>query len=252
MSAWNRHVLCSGAIAALVLAVAGATAPAAGAASTPSISHATALQLCAGLNNEATAYKCQDTLTAVIPAGTAFTPDCSHGGYYYGVVKDHHNQAGYLPEAYVTGAPPPLPDCNTPASQYTLAAVNAIHMMGSTSYGEHGCLAFVADMWNESGSVQVSGDPNITALQWWQGAYDAQWERHTKGNDPSRWLKPPRGALVFWNDASGTGHVAFSVGNGWIVTTHEGASTNAIHLMTIADRNKENGVSYLGWVMPSA
>ena len=44
---------------------------------------------------------------------------------------------------------------------------------------------------------------------------------------------------MFWgpNAYTSAGHVAISMGNGWLVSTQEGHSTNAVHLVTIAQRN---------------
>jgi cell wall-associated NlpC family hydrolase len=111
------------------------------------------------------------------------------------------------------------------------------------------CLQFVSDAWAEAG---ISIHSAYDAADWWnayRGEFGYAWD--TGG---ARFTTPPRGALVFWGTSkdSPDGHVAISVGNGWLVSTEEGSvNTDAVHLLTINQRNSDGyASSYLGWVMP--
>jgi hypothetical protein len=237
-------LLGAGAIPALVLAGAVASAPAAGAATGPQLRHAVQTTLCASTSNP----NCAQTLTAQIPAGTALSVTCDHGGDYYVVVTAHQNQEGYVPESDVSGAPTTLSDCDTSAHQAIWAAALAIGYIGnSTAWPPNSCLGFVATMWRDTGATLA---PGTTPVPWWNATTLA---KHTMKNDPDGYLTPPRGALAFWSDNSQVGHVVISVGNGWTISTAEGSTpgTDAVHVLSIGHRNSDGyASSYLGWVMP--
>jgi cell wall-associated NlpC family hydrolase len=228
----------------LMTAGAMGAAPAA-MASTPTLNHAEQLVLCA---NTSDPY-CGQTLTAGIPAGTAVNVTCYHRSDYYVVVAAHHNQQGYVPQSDVSGAPSGLSDCNTAAHPSIWAGAWAIGYLGTnTDVGL--CLTFVIDAWRSTGTT-IGSDASQTAASWWSSSYDI-WPKHTQTSDPSRYLTPPRGALVFWGatSTSPAGHVAIAMGNGWLVSTEEGSTPGqAVHLVTIAHRNT-TGAPYLGWVLP--
>jgi cell wall-associated NlpC family hydrolase len=113
------------------------------------------------------------------------------------------------------------------------------------------CLAFVQAAWTSTNNpLRDAPDP----VHWWAdylASYPANDKATSSAN--SRFDTPPRGALAFWggDKASSAGHVAIAVGNGWLVSTQEGDSSDAVHLINVDERNAEPGVgTYLGWVMP--
>jgi cell wall-associated NlpC family hydrolase len=233
------------------LALAGGTlgiTPAATAASAPTLNKAVQTTLCA----TPTGKYCSQTLTAAIAAGTPVTVVCSHGPAYYIRVTAHQNQEGYIQRADVSDPPPGLTDCDSASHQAIWAAALAIGYLGTTQYWPLGsCLAFVAAMWGDTGVTLKSTGKQETAWQWWNSPADNPYPKETSGS--SMYMTPPRGALVFWgpDQYSGAGHVAISVGNGWLVSTPEGSNTTSVHLLTIKERNAEPNVGkYLGWVKP--
>jgi cell wall-associated NlpC family hydrolase len=240
--------MAAGLAATLALATGGlAVTPAARAASTPILDKAAQTTLCA---TPGSSKYCSQTLTASIPAGTTVTVVCQHGPAYYIRVTAHVNQEGYVNKGDVSSPPSGLTDCDSPAHQAIWAAAWAIGYLGSTSpYGPGTCLEFVINAWQSTG-VTIESDRSQTAASWWNSSYN-KWTKETSGS--SEYMTPPRGALVFWGPDrySSAGHVAISVGNGWLVSTQEGDSTSAVHLLTIKERNDEPGVgAYLGWIKP--
>lgn len=218
------------------------------AASTPTLNKAVRTTLCAKPSGK----YCSQTLTAAIAAGTPVTVVCSHGPAYYIRVTAHQNQEGYVQRSAVSDPPPGLTDCDSASHQAIWAAALAIGYLGTTSpYGPGTCLTFVIDMWRLTGA-DIPSDASQTAASWWYSRYNT-WTKETSGS--SEYMTPPRGALVFWgpDDYPGGkgGHVAISAGNGWLVSTQEGDSPPAVHLLTIKERNAEPGVgAYLGWIKP--
>jgi cell wall-associated NlpC family hydrolase len=235
-----------GAIVA-VFALAGgsvAMAPAAGAANTPTLSAAVQTTLCA----TPTGKYCSQTLTAKIAAGTPVTVVCSHGPAYYIRVTARQNQEGYVQRSDVSNPPSGLTDCDSASHQAIWAAALAIGYLGTDTDPEL-CLTFVIDMWRDTGAV-IGSDKTQTPVSWWNSSYNI-WPKETKGS--SMYLTPPRGALVFWGGDhwNPDGHVAIAVGNGWLVSTQEGDSSDLVHLITVGQRNAEPGVgTYFGWVKP--
>jgi cell wall-associated NlpC family hydrolase len=216
------------------------------AASASTLSKAVQTTLCA----TPTGKYCSQTLTAMIAAGTQVTVVCSHGPAYYIRVTARQNQEGYVKQSAVSDPPSGLTDCDSASHQAIWAAALAIGYLGSTSpYGIGTCLKFVIDMWRETGVNIGSAGPQQTAVNWWGSPYNI-WTKETRGS--SEYMTPPRGALVFWGPDrySNAGHVAISMGNGWLVSTQEG-DTIPVHLLTIKERNAEPGVgAYLGWIKP--
>ena len=243
-----RSRLGGGLAAALALAGGSlAVAPAAGAAGTPTLSVAVQTTLCA---TPAGKY-CSQTLTALIAAGTPVTVVCSHGPALYIRVTARQNQEGFVPRSDVSSPPSGLADCDTASHQAIWAAALAIGYLGTDT--DHGaCLAFVIDRWRATG-VSIGSDSSQTAASWWSSSYNI-WPKETKKTDPGMYLTPPRGALVFWGAKTGSpdGHVAISVGNGWLVSTEEGSTPGeAVHLLQIGHRNDDGYANvYLGWVKP--
>jgi len=239
-----RYVLAVSTILGLALAASGTWVSPARAASTPTLNSAVQTRLCASAGNRF----CGQTLTAMIPAGTAVTVKCDHGGDYYIVVVAHQNQEGYVPESDVTGAPSGLADCDTSAHQAIWAAAWAIGKLGQ-DFDPGLCLSFVVAAWRSAGVVLPGAyDP----VDWLASGYAGRYQEVTSG---SRLYTPPRGALVFWKgtnkdpaEDSEDGHVAISVGNGWVVSTEE-EGTTIVHLLLIGNRNAA-GYPYWGWVLP--
>jgi cell wall-associated NlpC family hydrolase len=237
-----RRLLCVAAIPGLALAGTVVSASPAAASSSPALSKAVQTYLCASTTNS----HCGQTLTASIPAGSAVSVTCDHGSDYYIVVTAHQNQEGYVPKGDVSGAPAGLTDCDTAAHRAIWAAAWAIGYLGQ-DYDVDYCLTFVIDAWRSTGDdLPGSTDP----ITWWS-SYAGDYEHATSGD---RFDTPPRGALVFWggDKYNSEGHVAIAVGNGWLVSTQEGDSSDAVHLITVDARNAEPGVGkYMGWVLPS-
>lgn len=126
------------------------------------------------------------------------------------------------------------PNCSkVPRVQATQWAINRL---GQTAYVNL-CLKFVHDAWLSVG--KNIGTASTAA---------AYWRAHGGHQSGTR---PPRGALVFWDGRAGypEGHVAISLGGGYAVSTYE-RSTTTVHILSIADRNRTHGASYLGWLMP--
>lgn len=228
----------------LILALGGvlASTPTANASTTPMIINATSTYLCAS-----NASWCPRVIASV-PANAQLQVICSRINSYY--IEDLANRAleGFVAKSDVRNAPGGLADCDTPAHPAIYAAANALGWMGQI-HDVGWCLQFVSDAWTEAGtSIHSAYD----AADWWneyRGKFGYAWD--TGG---TRFTTPPRGALVFWGTSKNSpyGHVAISVGNGWLVSTEEGAvNTNAVHTLTINQRNNIGYTnSYLGWVMP--
>lgn len=193
---------------------------------------------------------------ATIPSGAQLQVICSRIGSYY--VEDLANRAleGYVPKASVRNAPGGLADCDTIAHPAIYAAANALGYMNQNK--DPGlCLPFVAQAWELAGKPipDPTQGASGTAQDWWYDYYGKLGYAWDTGG--ARFKTPPRGALVFWHgdnnypaQDSAAGHVAISLGNGWLVSTEEGGHAD-VHLLTISERNAEPGVgAYLGWVMP--
>lgn len=264
----NRTAWCllsAGIIPALAL-VGILGAPAAGASTTPTMTVTTTTATCVDTAQRG----CTDPL-ATIPANAQLQVICSRGGDYY--VEDLANRAyeGYVPQSHVRSAPGGLGDCDTTAHPAIFAAANGLGLYGSTKY-DYLCLTYVIAMWQEAGTTLP--DPplgiNGTAIQWWQ-AYENNtgklkgtgyaWDTNSSN---VRFATPPRGALVFWWGSneypqydSEDGHVAISLGNGWVVSTLAG-KVAGVHIATVAsitaaakDGNSGPGSgTEAGWVMP--
>jgi cell wall-associated NlpC family hydrolase len=249
-----KRLLRVGVVPALALAGVIASTSPAWATATPTLNRAGSTVLCAGSTPR---LQCGQTLTASIPAGSGLQVICSRSNDYYIEVLAHRNQEGYVPKSDVLNPPSGLTDCDTTAHPAIYAAANAIGFLGPiTKYGAGSCLAFVVNAWTNVGVKTPPGAD--TAQDWWNdyvGKLGYDWDK--TASDP-RFTTPPRGALVFWQgddnfpaQDSQDGHVAISVGNGWLVSTPEGSDTTMVELLTIAQRNAEHGVGkYLGWVMP--
>ena len=246
-----RRLLRVGVIPALALAGVIASTSPTGASATPTLNRAGSTVLCAGSTPR---LQCGQTLTASIPAGSGLQVICSRSNDYYIEVLAHRNQEGYVPKSDVSNPPSGLTDCDTTAHPAIYAAANAIGFLGPlTTYGVGSCLPFVLHAWTNVG-VKHAPRPHTRYVRYGAGVvgrlcqprlgYD--WDK--TASDP-RFFTPPRGALVFWQgdnnfpaQHSEDGHVAISVGNGWLVSTPEGSNTTTVHLLTIAQRNAEAGV----------
>ena len=238
--------LACGVAATLTLAVGSLVmAPAAGAAGIPTLSRTVQTTLCA----TPTGKYCGQTLTAEIAAGTPVTVVCSHGPAYYIQVTARQNQEGYVARTDVSDPPSGLTDCDSASHQAIWAAALAIGYLGTDTDPEY-CLTFVIDMWRKTGAGIASANEYPPA--WWSSSANI-WPKQTSKTNPGRWLTPPRGALVFWGaKGASPGHVAISVGNGWLVSTAEGSTPGQdVHLLQISHRNADGFASvYLGWVKP--
>jgi hypothetical protein len=118
----------------------------------------------------------------------------------------------------------------------------ACYYKGSVANYYHYCLGFAYDAYLKAGKdityKMPYGPSHNTAWTYWKYAANRQ---------PTS-LTPPRGALVFWDDRvspDGAGHVALSLGGGWVISTAFGGNS-LIHTFRIADFP-----NYLvGWTMP--
>jgi hypothetical protein len=232
------------AIPSFALTTSVVTASAAGASPTPTIISTTSTHLCAG-----SASWCPDVI-ATIPAHAQLQVICSRVSSYY--VEDLANRAleGFIVKSDVANAPGGLTDCDTAGHPAIYAAANALGWMGQ-DHDPLYCLQFVADSWAEAGKPIPSDDD---AIDWWN-AFSAKYPRELPGQP--RYGTPPRGALVFWSGTdkypqydSEDGHVAISVGNGWVVSTEQGNSGPDVHLVSISAVTGAGGGTYLGWIMP--
>jgi hypothetical protein len=242
----NRSVLrlLGWAIPAVALTGMVVTAPAAGASANPTMVRTTSTKLCASDSSW-----CGDVI-ASIPAKAQLQVICSRIGSYY--VEDLANRAleGFVAKSDVASPPAGLVDCDTTAHPAIYAAANALGWM-KQNHDPLYCLQFVGDSWAEAGKP-IPGDDD--AIDWWN-KYSARYPRELPGQP--RYATPPRGALVFWSGTdlypqydSEDGHVAISVGNGWVVSTEQGNSGPDVHLVSISAVTKEGGGTYLGWIMP--
>lgn len=238
---------------ALALAAALVPASAAHAAPEAAIAATTATRACAGGGDG-----CSTTI-AVIPAGAQLQVICTWEGDYY--VEDLANRAleGFVPTGDVRNAPG-VASCHTAAHPAIWAAANALGDVGKPIDPFY-CLTFVVNAWSGTGVAAIPGSAD--PVTWWpayQGKFGWAWD--TSG---PRFATPPRGALVFWYGTnlypqydSEDGHVAISLGNGWVVSTEQGSSGPDVHLVTIATVTKQaDGSGHgpgsgteMGWVMP--
>ncbi|MBV1849281.1 hypothetical protein [Catellatospora tritici] len=107
-------------------------------------------------------------------------------------------------------------------------AINwAFQHYGSTAY-ENLCLAFTAQAYGWGGSgwntAEIGGD--------WESSHGYL---HTSGI-------PPRGALVWYHNSAGSGHVAISLGEGKVIGTSVGGKVGVA--------GYTDHVSYRGWSVP--
>lgn len=106
------------------------------------------------------------------------------------------------------------------------------------------CLAFASNAWNVAGgSGPITGDWAIHA-----------WDRYkSQGRADTSRSRPPRGALVFWQNSLGYGHVAISLGNWKVVTTDGTKPSDALPLRDASfDPGQSPFGTYLGWVVPTS
>jgi cell wall-associated NlpC family hydrolase len=96
------------------------------------------------------------------------------------------------------------------------------------------CLGFVASAYGNKLKNGPYGQ-TVRAIDWWNSSKD----RHPGDTNP------PRGALVFWSTyASGTGHAALSLGNGYAISTQfDGAGVHVIKISSYPTH-------YAGWASP--
>jgi len=101
------------------------------------------------------------------------------------------------------------------------------------------CLAFVYDAYAVRSNKTPQG-PHTSAIDWWKRAPGV---RHQDSN-------PPRGVFVFWNKSgyNPDGHVALSLGNGWLVTT--GAFGKRSLRVDRLQNYATKSYGYLGWMTP--
>lgn len=252
----GRCISVAGITPVLALVAALISAPVADASATPVITATTATRACASNDNG-----CSTTI-ATIPSGAQLQVICGRLSDYY--VEDLANRAleGFVPETSVRYAPGGLEDCDTTAHPAIYAAANALGDVGQP-VDPLLCLKFVVASWNGVGVADIPSFSTADPVNWWPtyyGKFGYAWD--TGG---PRLATPPRGALVFWYGTpkypqydSEDGHVAISLGNGWVVSTEQGSSGPNVHLVTIANVTQQAGGSgsgpgsgtEMGWVMP--
>lgn len=133
-----------------------------------------------------------------------------------------------MPKASVRNPSSGLVDCNTAAHPAIYAAAKALAWVNQ-DHDRGLCLEFVGQAWHDAGKPipNPTQGKSGTAQDWWydyHGKLSYAWD--TGG---TRFKTPPRGALVFWHGTnnypqyhSQDGHVAISLGSGWLVSTEEG------------------------------
>jgi hypothetical protein len=94
------------------------------------------------------------------------------------------------------------------------------------------CIKFARSVYRAHGKAMKTGN-----------AIDVYYQYKAEGRIKSG--VPPRGALVFWN-VSAFGHVAVSLGNGYVIGTQGGDNS----YLPIAVYKTTTYGSYLGWAMP--
>ena len=115
-------------------------------------------------------------------------------------------------------------------------------------YGWAGdCISYAVVSWHSSG-VNIYPHPIGNAIS----TYNYY---HSRGLTHPASLKPPRGALVFWNAVNGRtnyGHVMVSLGDGEVVGTRgwDSQYTLPTHATTVSAINASLGTS-IGWFEPA-
>ncbi|MEV0645597.1 hypothetical protein AB0I28_10065 [Phytomonospora sp. NPDC050363] len=171
-------------------------------------------------------------------AGSTVSIKCRTSGQEmsgtYGTSKTWYlvGKGGFVPAAKVKAASTPgaCPYAGSPPRANPRSMDNAISAAfgkrGSTGY-ENLCLRFTALMygWSYSGwnTAEIGGDYMVSHGRMKSGV-------------------PPRGALVWYHNSAGTGHVAISIGDGKVI----GTSVNG----RVGVAGYKAHASYRGWSTP--
>jgi hypothetical protein len=167
--------------------------------------------------------------------GSSFTGIYTSPRWFY--VRTPSGGEGFVHSSYVQHQIV-VPNCS--ALPWMKATDWALALDGQAKYAGL-CLGFMADAYRAAGKpIPGPYGADVSAASWWaaQGAAN----KHTSGT-------PPRGALVFWGARKGypDGHVALSLGNGWVISSSE-RTTTVIHTLPISARSP-TVYNYLGWWM---
>jgi hypothetical protein len=169
-------------------------------------------------------------------------------GYQFGrwfYIRASTGYVGFVKAEQVAGQTT-TPNCSTKPNM--MATLWALSKYGQLVYYQHGgqCLAFMSDAYTTGAGSSFPGPAGADVTAW-------QWLNAQPGfTQHERDVNPPPGALVFWKPdaySEGAGHVALSIGNGWVVSSYE-RGTYTIHLFAIADRNQTK--PYFGWYLWSS
>ena len=129
-----------------------------------------------------------------------------------------------------------VPNCST--FPWLKATDWALDRVGQSIYAGQ-CLGFIAAAYKTAGRpIPGPYGASVSAASWWAAQSAAH--KHASGT-------PPRGALVFWGARKGypDGHVALSLGNGYVVSSSE-RTTTVIHTFPTSARSP-SVYHYLGW-----
>lgn len=241
-------------LAVLLMAVmlcGGTAIGAAGAvsAASPALISASPLYVCAGV-----ASPCNESMGTMSAGSVSMTcweqvsePTGNHMWFYV----TRGAQEGWVRAGWVKDQAT-VTNCITSGHAPVWAAAWAIAQV-SKVIDVNNCLGFVDQAYENTSKQNLASwaNDNTTAVDAWNHA--GKTKQH--GSSDPRWKTPPRGAWVFWGSRPGSsdGHVALSLGNGWLVSTYEGTTPGtAVHFLTISHRNSWSSAvanSYLGWTL---
>ncbi len=240
------------ALVLMALVVWGGTAiGTAGAASatSPALTSASPLYVCAGVASPCN--KSMGTMTAGAVSMTCWEQVSEPTGKHMWFYVTRGAQEGWVRAGDVAHQVT-VKNCITAGHAPVWAAAWAIAQVGKTiDVGK--CLTFVDQAYKSTSKQDLA--PWTTSSTNPVMAWNHAGKSKQHGKSDLRWKTPPRGAWVYWGSRPGSpdGHVALSLGNGWLVSTSEGTTPGtAVHFLTISHRNSWSSAvanSYLGWTL---
>lgn len=184
--------------------------------------------------------------------GSWFTGAYSSNRWFY--VKFEGGGDGFVHSSYV-GNQTTTPNCKEVAS--VVAGDRALAYNGKTYASPTDASRFTAADWKPGPVGQWSGDcAKFARIAWWgrpsvhTGHAVEQYKKY-KADGKIKGGLPPRGALVFWPTATSYGHVAVSLGGGYVATT-QGLDevTKPVVVRKVASVTSSLGVPTAGWALP--
>ena len=236
----------------------------------PETADAAGPQLASTIGTATGLYPCGDTTKsyckqkmASLNVGNSVTMRCYHDWkdstgkswrWFYITTSTSPYREGFVHAEVIPRSSQTVVDrCDRSPATTTTGRIHAaswtLRRIPSTAY-DNLCLKFMRDAYLNTWGKDINtvATNTYSAHTYWSTFTGT---KHTS-SDP-RFKLPPRGALVFWKGRTGfpEGHVAVSIGNGWLVSSAE-RSLTGVHLVTIAQRNADSALNavYAGWVMP--